>query len=470
MDTIKQKEHIKIVIGGSVDAGKSTLVGTLTTGKLDDGRGGARASVLLAKHEKESGRTTNISYNYMRCDSESAERDITLIDLAGHEKYLKTTMFGITGLTPDYGIVIVESATLPNIMTREHLKLLMYLSIPVIILLTKKDVCPDDKYLDIRERLKRMMKNNVFSKFGRSLIFIDNDTDYDYLYSMCSTTHSFDSVVPVITISSKTGLNIDRLKTLFSSLPLRHSNLIRCSVEPIVDYRESTHYEQLTHVTTYIESVYSVKGIGLVITGSIPFNCPAMRLGDTFYMGPYGVTNPIMVPFKIKSMHDNFRTNTDISLPGENFCANIRFTGKISLTKKQIRKGMVITQDPNSVLPLFSRRFRMIARLLGQSHKTTLGLNYNATIHCKTIRQCAKIVEIGDIEKISNGIETIVTFEYMMRPEFIEIGSSIFFRDGTTRGEGKILEIIPHENTLPDDSNTRRRHKHKKKIAKDEDV
>ena len=32
---------------------------------------------------------------------------ITFIDLCGHEKYLKTTMFGLLGMLPDYAMVIV---------------------------------------------------------------------------------------------------------------------------------------------------------------------------------------------------------------------------------------------------------------------------------------------------------------------------------------------------------------------------
>lgn len=35
-------EHSKLAIIGNVDSGKSTLVGVLTKGILDDGRGGAR--------------------------------------------------------------------------------------------------------------------------------------------------------------------------------------------------------------------------------------------------------------------------------------------------------------------------------------------------------------------------------------------------------------------------------------------
>ncbi len=34
---------------------------------------------------------------------------ITFIDLAGHEKYLKTTVFGLTGHAPDYVMLMIGS-------------------------------------------------------------------------------------------------------------------------------------------------------------------------------------------------------------------------------------------------------------------------------------------------------------------------------------------------------------------------
>ena len=46
-------EEISIVICGPVDAGKSSLVGVLTTGELDDGRGKARKNVFHHNHELE---------------------------------------------------------------------------------------------------------------------------------------------------------------------------------------------------------------------------------------------------------------------------------------------------------------------------------------------------------------------------------------------------------------------------------
>ena len=45
---------------GNVDAGKSTLVGVLTHGVLDDGRGVARQKLFRHKHEIETGRTSSV--------------------------------------------------------------------------------------------------------------------------------------------------------------------------------------------------------------------------------------------------------------------------------------------------------------------------------------------------------------------------------------------------------------------------
>lgn len=37
-----------------------------------------------------------------------SDRIIQFVDLCGHEKYLKTTIFGLVGLCPDYAVVVVN--------------------------------------------------------------------------------------------------------------------------------------------------------------------------------------------------------------------------------------------------------------------------------------------------------------------------------------------------------------------------
>jgi GTPase len=85
-------------------------------------------NVFVHKHELESGRTSSISHelvgfnskgqvvNYLDssnrplstpeiCDASS--KLVNFIDLAGHEKYLKTTVFGLTGHAPDFVMLMI---------------------------------------------------------------------------------------------------------------------------------------------------------------------------------------------------------------------------------------------------------------------------------------------------------------------------------------------------------------------------
>lgn len=115
---------------GNVDAGKSTLLGVLTHGELDNGRGFARQKLFRHKHEIESGRTSSVGNDILGFDSEGnvvnkpdshggslewtkicekSTKVITFIDLAGHEKYLKTTVFGMTGHLPDFCMLMVSA-------------------------------------------------------------------------------------------------------------------------------------------------------------------------------------------------------------------------------------------------------------------------------------------------------------------------------------------------------------------------
>ena len=85
-------ETIRIGLIGNVDSGKSTLMGLLTKLKdneYDDGRGKARYLILKHNHEKESGRTSSITKESKKIHNKIIE----FIDLAGHERYLKTTVF-----------------------------------------------------------------------------------------------------------------------------------------------------------------------------------------------------------------------------------------------------------------------------------------------------------------------------------------------------------------------------------------
>ena len=137
---------IKIAIAGNVDAGKSSLIGVLSTKNLDDGRGSARSNILRNKHEKLTGRTSCISFNNLILNSPLKRKILSFIDLAGHEKYLKTTVFGLTGLFVDYGLVLVGANMGITKMTKEHLVIAWTLKLPIVVVFTKLDLAPENVY------------------------------------------------------------------------------------------------------------------------------------------------------------------------------------------------------------------------------------------------------------------------------------------------------------------------------------
>jgi GTPase len=65
--------EIRVAVVGNVDAGKSTLLGVLTHGELDNGRGHARQKLFRHKHEMESGRTSSVGNDILGFDGEGTD-------------------------------------------------------------------------------------------------------------------------------------------------------------------------------------------------------------------------------------------------------------------------------------------------------------------------------------------------------------------------------------------------------------
>lgn len=68
-ETVDDVIETRIAVVGNVDAGKSTMLGVLVKGGLDDGRGKARVNLFRHKHEIESGRTSSVGMEIMGFDT-----------------------------------------------------------------------------------------------------------------------------------------------------------------------------------------------------------------------------------------------------------------------------------------------------------------------------------------------------------------------------------------------------------------
>lgn len=89
----------------------STLIGVLTRGKLDDGRGLVRADVFTHKHEQETGRTSAISHQILGFNAEGVRRFKSLY-LPSHFNRLVSITFQVMPITEfSHGEISFSSLT-----------------------------------------------------------------------------------------------------------------------------------------------------------------------------------------------------------------------------------------------------------------------------------------------------------------------------------------------------------------------
>jgi GTPase len=428
--------NIKIGVAGNVDSGKSTTIGTLTKGILDDGRGKARLHVFNYKHEMVSGRTSSISHQIMGFDKEglviNAKLDknnawtdisnrssklISFYDLAGHEKYLRTTIHGLSSLYPDYCLIMVGANMGINHMTREHIGLCINLKIPFIILITKIDIVPENILEETITRINNMCKNRI-----RKIPYhIKNMSD---IVNVIKNIKS-DSIIPVIQISNVTNYNLDLVKTLLNLLPSR--NTFNQNADKPVEL--------------IIDNTYSVPGHSTIISGMLKSG--TIKVNDNLVIGPFVDSSYRSV--KIRSIHLNFKDLKEAT-PGTYICVSLK-----NITRREIRKGMIIISD-DSNLKIAVKQF--IAQVHILHSPTTIKEGYKPFVHIEHVRQVVKMLEINkEISESDNkevlsdkllrcGDKAIVKLEFETKPEYIKTGMRMIFREGKVKAVGKIIEIL----------------------------
>ena len=111
---------------------------------------------------------------------------ISLIDLCGHEKYLKTTIFGLSGTSPDYAMIIVGANMGVQRMTIEHIGIAFYLKIPFYIIITKIDICPKNILKQTMANLNKILKKKKLKKVP---MLVKEKTDISEMAKKMSNNH-----------------------------------------------------------------------------------------------------------------------------------------------------------------------------------------------------------------------------------------------------------------------------------------
>ena len=405
-------KEIRVAILGNVDSAKSTLVSTMTYKILDNGRGSAREKVFKHKHEKETGRTSSISFRYVKINE---EKYITFIDLAGHEKYFKTTIQGLNGGLADYAILVIGANMGVLKMTKEHLGIIKALNVPFFVVITKLDICPPN----VLERTEREITRIIKSSFNKDLVLLDETGGNRY-------NPENKEVINYFKLSNVTGSGLDYFrKHLFT-------------LNSLIDWDNRKDKDTIV----WIDNSYHVNGIGIVISGTVKHG--EVRINDKLLLGPINNSKKgnNFYEVLVKSIHNNFREDISLLKAGCSGCFNIKpISKKETITKKTIKNGMVmihkniITNKENRPVMEFKANITVL------HHPTTIRENYEPVIHCGKIAQSAVIKEMNR-DKIRTGDKATIKFRFKYRPEFIEKEDILVFREGRTKGIGRIIELL----------------------------
>lgn len=434
---------VKIATIGNVDSGKSTLVGVLTKAMLDDGRGKARARVFNFSHEAANGRTSSIAQEIMGWNENgdqvldekearggeaksvasrnsawqtivnSSNRMVTFIDLCGHEKYLKTTIFGLVGCCPDYALIVVNANAGFQRMSREHLGIALALSIPIFIVVTKIDMAPANVYEENMLQLCKLLKSKAVNK---SPVVMKSEQDV----ATVTEVKALDSIAPIFCVSNVTGDGLPLLRLFLRNVPSRLSlsGLFRPSTEP---------------AEFHIDGTFQVTGVGIVASGLL--RSGSVVPNQTLLLGPdkTGVFKPVLV----RGIHYR-RVPQERVESGQACSFSLRLlVKKETLKKTSFIKGMVLV-DP-ALKPRATWEFK--AEVVILHHATTIRERYQAVIHCGVIRQAAMVKHMSE-ELLRTGDKSIVTFRFMYRGEYMTPGLVLLFREGRTKGLGRITELV----------------------------
>ena len=191
---------------GHVDHGKSELIKALTG-----------ISMMRLPEEQKREMTIDLGFGFFKPND-----DITIgvIDVPGHERFIRNMVAGMWSLDLVMLVVCANEGWMN--MTEEHAKVALSLGIRnIICVINKIDLVDDDKLKESEEDIKK----NLYRIFNKD--------------------------IEIVKVSALNGTNIDFLK------------------DRITDILSNEKYEDDIKTHIYVDRVFSIKGAGLTVTGSL---------------------------------------------------------------------------------------------------------------------------------------------------------------------------------------------------------
>lgn len=259
---------------GHVDHGKTTLIQAIT---------GVDTTHL--PEEKKRGMTIDLGYAYW---PQTDNTSIGFVDVPGHEKFLSNMLAGVGGISHALLIVACDDGVMAQ--TIEHISILRLAGCPqVTVILTKADRVTAERIEEVKQQT-----TDILASLGwqEPALFIT---------------------------SASSGEGIPELRNHLINL----------------HQQEQQHPQWHKRFRLAIDRVFSIKGAGLVVTGTALAG--QISVGDTFWLT--GADKPV----RIRALHAQ---NQSVESAGAGHRIAINITGDIS--KDNVSRGdWLLSQAPN---------------------------------------------------------------------------------------------------------------------------
>ena len=211
-------KQVVIGLSGHIDHGKTTLIKALTG-----------ANTQRHQEEVNRGMTIDIGFAFLT-------KKITIIDVPGHEKFVKNMMAGVSGIDATIIVIAADDGVMPQ--TREHFEILKLLDVKVGLIVINKIDLVDNDWLDLVELdIQELIEGSFFENS------------------------------PIHKVSALNNIGIDELK------------------DDLVEITESIPTKESRGIFRLpVDRVFSMKGFGTVVTGTV--SSGNVKIGDTVEILP----------------------------------------------------------------------------------------------------------------------------------------------------------------------------------------
>lgn len=365
-----------IIIGtaGHVDHGKTTLIKALSG--IDTDR---------LEEEKKRGITIELGFAHIPND---AGYNIGVIDVPGHEKFIKNMLAGIGGIDFVLFVVAADEGIMPQ--TREHFEILNALGIDDgIIAVTKTDM--------VEEEWLELLLDEVNEYFGGT--FLEGK--------------------PVIPVSATTGENVE---------VLREAIIAKCD-------RENKRREERELFRLPVDRVFTMSGFGTVVTGTLVDG--TVRVGDDIMIYPHrgeGQGGSDGRRVKVRGI-ETYGKETDAAYAGQRTAINLAAVGKEDISRGDVlaaRDAVTVTGMIDVSLRMFSSSDRIVLN------------NSRVHLYSGAAEVLAKVVLL-DRDALSAGEECYAQLR-LEEPMALRRGDRFiirFYSPIITVGGGKVLDTLP---------------------------